>query len=178
MNTFVGYNFKFGWLDSAGGGGAGGYTGHGGSGASSFFSNFGCAGYEAQQGRGGAATGAWVYYQQFGYGTTGGGVGICGMKNDPCTGTPTNCYSQSIANFSGTLGFGGRGGSCGSNGCATGIFGYIYGACYGGGVPFSLATFFAGSIGACGAVRIIWGNLICCRAFPCCNTDCAPGGNV
>ena len=178
MNTFVGYNFKFGWLDSPGGGGAGGYTGHGGSGASAFFSNFSCAGYEAQQGRGGAATGSWASYRQFAFASTGGGVGICGMKNDPYTGTPTNCYCVSVDNFFGSLGFGGRGGSCGGNGCFTGIFGYIYGACYGGGVPFSLATFFGGSIGACGAVRIIWGNPTCCRAFPCCNTDCAPGGNV
>jgi hypothetical protein len=178
-NFFTGYNFKFGQIDSAGGAGAGGYTGHGGAGSASFFSNFSCAYEEHNSARGGGALGAWVYPQGFSFAVTGGGVGICGMKTDPFYfGTIDQCHSRQAAYFAGAAGFWGIGGSGGQDGTRYGIFSPIYGACYGGSVPFSLAFFFGASRGGSGAVRIIWGNLTCCRAFPCCNTDCAPGGNV
>jgi len=177
--NFVGYNFKFGLIDNAGGAGAGGYTGHGGGGTYSFFSNFSCAYCEDYNARGGGALGAWAYAQQFSFAVTGGGVGICGMKTDPFYfGSVDQCHSRQAAYFSGPPGFWGIGGSGGQDGTRYGIFSAISGACYGGGVPFSLAYYFAASQGGPGAVRIIWGNPTCCRAFPCCNTGCAPGGNV
>lgn len=177
-NNFIGYNFKFGSIDGAGGAGAGGYTGHGGGAASSFFTNFGCPSNEDYNARGGGALGAWAYGSQFSFAVTGGGVGICGMKTDPYFGTVDQCHTRQVSSFQGPPGFWGLGGSCGQDGTRYGIGSPIQGACYGGAVPFSLAFFFAAAQGGSGAVRIIWGNPTCCRAFPCCNTDCAPGGNV
>jgi hypothetical protein len=173
--NFGGYNFKFGQIDNAGGAGAGGYTGHGGGATYSFFSNFFCSTCEEYNARGGGALGAWVYSQQYSFIVSGGGVGICGMKNDTYFGSPEQCLCRQINSFS-SSGVAGFGGSCGQNGAIYSGFSAIQGSCYGGGVPFSIAYFFGAACGGSGAVRIIWGNPTCCRAFPCCNTGCAPGG--
>jgi len=131
----------------SGGGGAGGYSGAGGNGG--WYPS-----PAATDGSGGGGGGG-------GYGNlTGGGGGGTGIYGE---GTNGSAGASTTGSY-GTGGGGGSGGVDGNTGASP-----VYGGNYGGG---SYGRFGNGgtSVGAGGAVRIIWGDGLISRSFPSTNT--------
>lgn len=136
---------------AAGAGGAGGYGGAGGNGGGTNSSGASGAG---GAGGGGAAGGFYTgcAYEAARYGGSGGGVGIIGQGTSGTGGvfaSTSNGASGGAGSFGAGTSFGGGGGAGGTD--------IVYTCC---GVFY---TYFSGSGGGNGAVRILWGSG---RSFP------------
>ena len=144
--------------NTAGGGGAGGYSGNGGDGQDNINSTL------ATDGSGGAGGGGSTGNRDSSlYGGSGGGVGLLGEGTSGAAGTFDSNDGGTSINRAGKGGSGGTDGDYGSSGSTAGNFG-------GGGrsgLQFSNSNVTAGSAGASGGVRIIWGPN---RSFPSTNT--------
>ena len=144
--------------NTAGGGGAGGYSGNGGDGQDNINSTI------PTDGSGGAGGGGSTGNRDSSlYGGSGGGVGLLGEGTSGAAGSFDSNDGSTSINRAGKGGSGGTDGDYGSGGSTAGNFG-------GGGrsgLQFSNGNVTAGSSGASGGVRIIWGPN---RSFPSTNT--------